>query len=476
MRSWSANALVFGTSAAVLVLEIVAGRLLAPYVGISLETFTAIIGTVLAGIALGAALGGRLADHRDPHPLIAAALVIGGGLTWLSLPIVTALGPRLGEDPPAIVALTTAAFLAPAAVLSAISPMVAKLRLESLDTSGAVVGSLSAAGTAGALAGTFLTGFVLVATLPTRAIVMGAGAVLVAAGVIVWFRRGRGGSVGPALLFVAVTGSLGMSSRPPCDHETRYFCVSIVDDEDGAGRSLYLDDLRHAYIDLDDPTHLDIRYIRLFAQVSEALPHGPVDALHIGGGGFTFPRYLADVRAGSEQLVLEIDPELVHIVERELGLVLDEDLRVRVGDARLAVDDLATDAYDLVIGDAFGSASVPWHLTTAEFVEEIHRVLRPDGLYVMNVIDGGHSRFARAELATLAHEFNHVAVILPAEGVPRNRPVNQVLLASDAPLDAFSPAPDDGVLVSGDDAVRYIDGARRLTDDFAPVDQLMMPT
>ena len=90
MRSWSANALVFGTSAAVLVLEIVAGRLLAPYVGISLETFTAIIGTVLAGIALGAALGGRLADHRDPHPLIAAALVIGGGLTWLSLPIVTA--------------------------------------------------------------------------------------------------------------------------------------------------------------------------------------------------------------------------------------------------------------------------------------------------------------------------------------------------------------------------------------------------
>ena len=56
-----ARALVFFTSAVVLVLEILAGRLLAPYIGVTLETFTAIIGTVLAGIALGSWVGGRAA-------------------------------------------------------------------------------------------------------------------------------------------------------------------------------------------------------------------------------------------------------------------------------------------------------------------------------------------------------------------------------------------------------------------------------
>src|SRR5262245_21287588 len=69
MPSFAAAAIVFGTSAAVLVLEILAGRLLAPHVGVTLETYTGIIGTVLAGIALGTWLGGRLADATDPRRL-----------------------------------------------------------------------------------------------------------------------------------------------------------------------------------------------------------------------------------------------------------------------------------------------------------------------------------------------------------------------------------------------------------------------
>ncbi len=135
-----ATIVVFGASAAVLVLEIIAGRLMAPYVGISLETFTGIIGTVLAGIAVGAAIGGVLADRRDPRVLIGPALIIGGALSWLSMPIVTGLGPHVDNGPIAIVILTGAAFFLPVAVLSAVSPMIAKLRLATLEETGAVVG------------------------------------------------------------------------------------------------------------------------------------------------------------------------------------------------------------------------------------------------------------------------------------------------------------------------------------------------
>jgi SAM-dependent methyltransferase len=466
--------MVFVTSAAVLVLEIIAGRLMAPYVGISLDTFTGIIGTMLAGIAVGACLGGWLADRRSSRAMIGPALVAGGALTWLSLPIVDGLGPRVGEGPAAIVGLTTAAFFLPAVVLSAVSPMVAKLRLERLEDTGSVVGGLSAAGTIGALAGTFLTGFVLVAALPSRPIVVAVGAALVVAGFVSWWLLARARPDVATLALVATAGFLGLSTSGPCQLETAYYCVRIDDDAaNPTGRTLYLDQLRHAYVDLDDPTNLELRYVRLFEDVTDALAPGPLDALHIGGGGFTFPRYVATVRPGSVNEVLEIDPELVRVAERDLGLVIDDEVRVRVGDGRLALADQPTDSLDLVVGDAFGSQSVPWHLTTVEVAAELERSLRPGGVYVMNVIDGGANAFARAQVATLAERFDHLAVIVPATGLPPGRAVNQVIVASSAPLPRLEVDPADGRVLDDAEVDELTAGARLLTDGHAPVDQLI---
>src|SRR5918999_1665269 len=92
MPTWLAGAVVFFTSGSVLVLEILAGRLLAPYVGVRLETYTAVIGTVLAGIAVGTWLGGRLADRVDPRWTLGPLIAAGGGLAMLSLPVVRAGG------------------------------------------------------------------------------------------------------------------------------------------------------------------------------------------------------------------------------------------------------------------------------------------------------------------------------------------------------------------------------------------------
>jgi len=478
MRHRPAAALVFATSAAVLVLEILAGRLLAPYVGVSLETYTGIIGTVLAAIAVGTALGGRLADAVDPRPYLGPTLVAGGILAWLAIPLLRALGPSAGDGPAAIVLLTAVAFFLPAAVLSAVSPMAAKLTLDTLDDTGRVVGGLSAAGTAGALVGTFLTGFVLVAALPTTPIVLAVGGALVASGLVLWWRLAARAPHPLAFTAVLVLGAaglgLGATSRGPCEWETPYFCARVEDDPSRpSGRTLRLDTLRHSYVDLDDPTHLEFRYVRVFSGVAAALGGGPLDVLHLGGGGFTFPRYLAATRPGTHSVVLEIDPDLVDIAERELGLVTGPDLQVRPGDARTAIGRIADASVDLVVGDAFGGLSVPWHLTTEELLDEIDRVLRPGGIYVVNVIDGGANRFARAQAATLARVFDHVAVVVPRTGPPAGAPANQVLVASDRPLPPFDVSPDDGQVLRGAALEAYVDGARPLTDDFAPVDQLI---
>ena len=481
-----AGSLVFSTSAAILVLEILAARLLAPYVGVTIETYTAVIGVVLAGIALGSWYGGKLADRIPPTRLLGRAVTLGGGLALISGVMVDALGPGVaGGGPGATVLLATVAYFAPAAVLSSVPPTVAKLRIRDLDKSGSVVGFLSAVGTGGALVGTFLTGFVLVAAWPSRAIVTSVGIALVIAGLALWWKLDRSVTAGGAaglVLIALIGGTLGFSVSP-CDFESPYFCGRIdVDPQRPSGRTLVLDNLRHSYVDLDDPTHLEFAYARRFADLvrTQTDEDASLSVLHIGGGGFTLPRYWPTIRQVERNVVLEVDAELVEVARSRLGLSEADDVTVRIGDARQTIDDEPTGAFDVVVEDAFGAVAVPWHLTTQEMLDKVRRVLTPDGLYLINLIDYAPLGFAKAETATLLTRFDTVAVIADPGSFAANGGGNLVLAASDAPIDvaavvalAEGEGGDRVVSLTGAELAAWVGGATPLRDDFAPVDQLL---
>ena len=487
LPDWLAVALVTGTSGAVLVLEILAGRVMAPYVGVNLETYTAIIGTILAGIALGAGVGGSLADRHDPRRLIMIMLVLGGALAISSVPIVRALGGSAGANAQGLPSVLLAAFgfMPSAAVLSAVPPAVIKLQLRDLDQTGGVVGRLSAWSTGGAIVGTFLAGFVLVAFAAVSTLIVAVGLVLMTAGLALWLisydtRRASAQEMlsAGAVAALSITGYALVDQ--PCDVQSSYYCIAVVDDPDRAdGRVLVLDDLRHSYVALDDPTHLEFWYIRQIVGAIDTLaPDGPLDVLALGGGALTVPRYLDATRPGSDQTVLEIDPTLIDVVADQFG-VDTERFRIITGDGRISLLGIADDSADVIVGDAFGSRAVPWHLTTAEFMAEIERVLRPGGLYVANIIDGPRQSFLRAESATIRTALPHVAV-MPGEGLATGFSGNAVVAASDEPFDADAwnaarrERGDDGELIA--DVDEYLDGALILTDDFAPVDQLLTGT
>jgi spermidine synthase len=473
-----ARILVFFTAAAVLVLEILAGRLLAPYLGVSLEVFTGIIGVVLAGISVGAWLGGRAADRRDPVGLL-SPLLVAGGLTALAAPLLVDLvGPVVDSGPPGIVVLTTVAFFLPAALLSAVSPVVVKIRLASLETTGSVVGSYSAIGTAGAIFGTFVTGFVLIAAFPTRPIVIGVGVALVVGGLAIRMGRNRLASFGALVITVGLGAAL-LLDEGPCDYETTYHCAEVEPDPARpSGRLLILDRGHNSYVDLADPTHLEFRYLQAMMDVVDVeAPPGPLEVVSIGGGGFTLPGYIEATRPGSEQKVLEIDAKLVDIGRRDLGF--DDEAVVVVDDARRSLVMVELESLDLVVGDAFSGLSVPWHLTTVEFVTDIADRLHPAGIYTVNVIDYDDAPFARAAAATLNEVFEHVAVVAPPGYFEGGQGGNYVLVGSDRPLDpvaieariATRAGPE--VVVTGDALDRFIGDASPLVDDFAPVDQMI---
>jgi spermidine synthase len=489
-----ATALVFLASGAVLVLEIVALRLVGPYVGVTLQVSSSVIGVALAAIAYGTWLGGWLADRRDPRTLLAPALMLAAIATAVTLPVVRWGGEWLrGGAAPAVLLLAALAVLLPAGLLSTVTPLVVKLQLRELRRTGQVVGRLSSIGTLGAITATLATGFVLVAAMPSSVIVLSLAGLLGVAGFALgwWLHQQDRGLPQPgaprARATLAVIGligaGLGATAPTPCDIETAYHCARVDEDPQRAsGRTLILNSARHSYVDLADPTYLEFAYVQWIAAVADvAKPAGaPLDALHLGGGGFTVPGYLTATRPGSRQLVLELDGGLVDLDRQRLGLTTGPDLRVRVGDARVGLAAEPADGYDFVVGDAFGHLVVPWHLATRELVADVDRTLRPGGLYAQNVIDYPPARFIRAELATVADVFPHVALAAPPAALAGETGANFVIIASGSPLplDALRTrldqlADEPVTLLSGADLAAFVGDATVLTDDFAPVDQLL---
>ncbi len=225
---------------------------------------------------------------------------------------------------PRIVVYTTAIFLLPSLVLGMVSPLVVKLALADLQRTGNTVGTIYAFSTAGSIVGTFLTGFWLISWLGTRSIVWIVAGVLLITGLAIGeFHRSRGlgrmaaGLLAPVLAFatfafVRVGWSAG-KYRAPCEVESNYYCIQINETfENGRpARALMLDRLIHSYVVLDDPTALGYGYERAYADLTQMQLSGRQQShtLFIGGGGYSFPRYIEATYPGAAVDVIEIDPD-----------------------------------------------------------------------------------------------------------------------------------------------------------------------
>jgi spermidine synthase len=242
---------------------------------------------------------------------------------------------------------------------------------------------------------------------------------------------------------------------------------------------LLADGVPQSHVDLDDPLHLELEYMRRLGHLIDlAAPAGePLRVLHLGGGGLTLARYVAATRPGSHQLAVEAEPEVARLVRRRLPLARPGGRRpvtgritVRVADARAALEQVPPGSFDVVVADVFAGGRTPAHLTSVEFTLAAASVLAPPGIYAANIADGPPLAHARGRVAAVRSVFPHVCVMAEASVLRGRRFGNLVVAAAHRELPvaglirrtAADPFP--ARLVEGTALNRFVAGSRPITD------------
>ena len=528
-----ANFIVFIASFCTLVIELVAGRIMAPYVGVSLYTWTSIIGVVLAGISIGAYLGGRIAD-RYPRSSTLGWLLFLSGLGAFSIsPLTNLIGGAQFQTSlmTRILLITTIIFFVPSCLLGMISPVVVKLTLNNLEKTGNVVGKIYAFSTLGSILGTFATGFYLISWMGTRYILLTMGIILVVSSLIFgsFFRSKKAFSLFFLVLFLSALLPLvglhgyaainpegfslpispieslktlyGYAFQPPLEEESYFFKESdyytiklkksIKGNKGNPLESLILDHLVHSYTDLTDPLYLEYEYIRMYEEMVrwQTDKRKSFKALFLGGGGYTFPRFIEAKYSQVEIHVVEIDPEITRVVKKYLGVPENTKVHTFNEDGRWFVMNCKEKgSYDFIFGDAFNDLSIPYHLTTKEFAIQLRSLLKPDGLLMANVIDSfKKGAFMPSYIRTLEEVFGkgNVHLLTLTSDYDKIGISTCVVVASQQKLDM-----DEFVRAvkgKGGEMTSHVIPQDRLqeylkerysvilTDDYVPVDNLIAP-
>jgi len=490
LHSTTGNTLLltsFVTGLAIMAAEVAAGRLVAPYYGTSNLVWALIIGAVLASLAVGQVVGGRLSRRLSPTRTMGWLLLLAG-LLLIILPLLGrplmrgSLDLFVGGNTGTLMAsaaVITALMSLPMMALGAISPLLIHVAVEDTRHTGAVAGRLYALGTAGGLLGTYLSGLLLVPWLGTRATFWVCGSPLILLGL--WYMSSirRGGTVAGLVisgLFLSNWMGLGEISKHPhtiYEGETSYNYVRVQ--EEGGVRKLLLNEgfAPQSLYSVKGALPLADVWGFYAAAPSYTRSGRCKRALILGVGGGTAALTLRRLYPAMEVVGVELDPGVVAVGRRLMGL--PQDVKVVADDARAFLR-RDRSRYDVIILDAFQFPYIPFQLSTLEFFQSLAAHLRPGGAVVINVgRDGEAYHTVNAMARTAGEVFAHV------RGADANQRWNTVLVVTRHPPEQDAGLSPLGLPHVAAQRLRRLPplrpwpeqpGAPVLTDDRAPVEAL----
>lgn len=393
-RAWLV-ATSFLCGALVMTLEILGSRVIGPLFGASLFVWTSLIAVTLLSLAVGYALGGRLADRSDGSPDLLYGLIALSGVATLALPFMRGavleacvpLGIRLGAFTSALVL-----FAPPLLLLGMVSPFIVRLAARELRSLGWTVGLFAALSTGGSVAGTIATGFFLIPRFGVTRIFTASGLILLvlAAG---WFGVARRRLAAVLLLLplpmllreealVSKVQDNGTSATVVVRRESAYGELKVIDYGYGEShtRELMIDGLVQGGIDLRSGLSI-YEYSYFMSQLARAKNPTGTRALAIGLGAGIVPKWFEERGVRSD--VVEIDPEIVRIAREQFAFHASGVIHVE--DARASLSRL-DGQWDYVLLDVFGGDTTPGHLLSREALALVEPRLAPGGVLAANLI------------------------------------------------------------------------------------------
>ena len=504
MSLLEAYIITFTASFCSLVIEMVAGRIMAPFVGVSIYTWTSIIGVILAGISIGAFIGGKLVD-RFPQRKTLGWLLLLSGITALSIIPLTYMVASYRFPLSLMLRIflvTSIIFFIPGCVLGTISPVVVRLTLKNLDGAGNVIGKIYALSTLGAIIGTFVTGFFLISWMGTQKIILLMGVILLVAALLSGslFKTKKSVALFLVIALPCIWGMYHFLYKVPLRKgveyytESDYFTIKIAEATSSKNqtplKAMVLDNLIHSYVDLNNPLHIEYEYERIYSDVLKWRfdKDEPFRSLTIGGGGYTFPRYMEVVYPNARIDVVEIDPEVTRIAHDHLGFSRNTKIKSYNTDGRWFVMN-SRDKYDLIFTDAYNDLSIPYHLTTKEFAQELKNILSPNGIILSNIIDNFQKgAFLPSYIRTLREVFGerNVFLLSVSPDFKNTRISTFIVMAGNGKIDirdfdAHVKTHLKGHATSAVVPQELIDDFLKtrhsivIRDDYAPVDNLIAP-
>jgi spermidine synthase len=393
---------VFVTGAGIMMVEIAASRMAAPYFGTSTIVWANIIGMVLGTLALGYFIGGRLAD-KYPTAKGLAIIALGAACFCLLIPfggyfiLQTSTG-NIIETPLELIIRSFIGmmilFMPPVFLLAMASPYALRLCMADSASSGKTAGRLYAVSTLGSLTGTFLSSLVVIPILGVRAAFLLSAASLFAAATLISKEK---------ILYLCLAGVLFSSTLLFFDQqkvssdgvlfedETFFQHVRVIEDSSGTRMLIYnegggVQSMRRPGDKIIPQSDYFAYYLTLLPLIESK--EGAICI--VGAAAGSIPRLMRAYGSrisSPEKLTItgiELDPDILPLGITYFGVEPgDADYIVADGRRFLASTD---ESYDLVITDAYSNQIyIPFHLASKEYMQLVNDRLKEGGIHALNV-------------------------------------------------------------------------------------------
>lgn len=389
---------VFITGACVLIIEVAATRILAPYFGNTIYTVSSVLGVILGALSIGYYYGGRLADKKPSQKLFFLFIALSGIITLFSyalsdLVLITLVQSLNIATGPPIASFIL--FFVPGVLLGMLSPFGIRLLSDTIrkEEIGALSGKIYFFSTLGSIGGSLLSGFYLIPYFGIKQTMIGTSIVLIVLGILGFFLSKGGLRV---VFFLLLFSSFSLLFAK---NFTGLQNPSIIYSKDGIyeklsvmdtplygknARVLLMDRSFSSGIDKDsDELLFDYsKYYELYKFHNIEVDR----ALVLGAGTYNIPIALRKDLPDTTIEVVDIDPHLEYIAKEYFNLKDEYHIKSTFEDGRQYLRK-SNSKYDLIFSDVYSTTyAIPDHFTTIEYFQTAKDHMDQEGIFLLNLI------------------------------------------------------------------------------------------